>query len=64
MPTAATVAQEGLDLGEMNRKLLQKVEELTLYLIEGNKKNEALERQLIANEKKNTALENRLEILE
>lgn len=64
MPAAATVAQEGLDLGEMNRKLLQKVEELTLYLIEGNKKNEALERQLIANEKKNTALENRLEILE
>lgn len=64
MPSAATIAQEGLDLGEMNRKLLQKVEELTLYLIEGNKKNEALERKLIANEKKNNVLENRLEALE
>jgi len=64
MPAAATVAQEGLDLGEMNRKLLQKVEELTLYLIEGNKKNEALEHKLVEQEKKNNALEKRLTTLE
>ena len=30
----------GIDLGEMNAKLLQKIEELTLYLIEMKKENE------------------------
>ncbi len=30
--------KEGIDLGEMNIKLLKKVEELTLYLIDLNKK--------------------------
>ncbi|MET7000191.1 hypothetical protein [Chitinophaga defluvii] len=34
MPSAKEVAAEGIDLGEMNKKLLQKVEELTLYMIE------------------------------
>ncbi|PIH04705.1 hypothetical protein CS542_00640 [Pedobacter sp. IW39] len=33
MPSAAIVEAKGLDLGEMN-KLLTKVEELTLYLLE------------------------------
>lgn len=34
IPSAATVAEEGIDLGKMNANLLQKVEELTLYLID------------------------------
>lgn len=34
MPSADEVHANGLDLGEMNRLLLKKVEELTLYLIE------------------------------
>ncbi|GAA0548817.1 hypothetical protein [Chitinophaga japonensis] len=34
MPTAGQIAEEGLDVGEMNKRLLQKVEELTLYIIE------------------------------
>lgn len=34
IPSAAEVQKDGLDLGEMNKKLLQKVEELTLYLLE------------------------------
>ncbi|MFD0749238.1 hypothetical protein ACFQZS_03730 [Mucilaginibacter calamicampi] len=34
MPSADEVHTNGLDLGEMNRLLLKKVEELTLYLIE------------------------------
>lgn len=38
IPTASTVEQEGLNLGEMNKLLMQKVEELTLYLIEQDKK--------------------------
>ena len=34
MPSAADVEENGADLGEMNRLLLQKVEELTLYVID------------------------------
>lgn len=37
MPSANEVHTNGLDLGEMNRLLLKKVEELTLYLIEKDK---------------------------
>ncbi|MEM6831250.1 MAG: hypothetical protein AAF551_12110, partial [Bacteroidota bacterium] len=37
MPTAEEVAADGVALGEMNRLLLQKVEELTLYTIEQQK---------------------------
>lgn len=37
IPSAEEVAQNGIHLGEMNSKLLQKIEELTLYMIEFNK---------------------------
>lgn len=37
IPSEAEVAKNGIKVGEMNAKLLQKVEELTLYLIEQNK---------------------------
>jgi len=40
MPTAKEVAINGVELGEMNRLLLKKVEELTLLLIDQGKKNE------------------------
>ncbi|SHM27878.1 hypothetical protein SAMN05444266_107239 [Chitinophaga jiangningensis] len=42
IPTAAEVAKNDVDLGEMNKKLLQKVEELTLYIIQQQKEIEAL----------------------
>ena len=38
VPSQSDVTGEGLNLGEMNRILLKKVEELTLYLIEQNKR--------------------------
>jgi len=38
IPSADEVAKNGLNLGEMNKLLLKKVEELTLYLIEKDKK--------------------------
>jgi hypothetical protein len=38
IPSAKEVAQNGVNLGEMQNKLLQKVEELTLYVIEQEKK--------------------------
>jgi len=37
MPSAEQVAKDGINLGEMNAKLLKKIEELTLYLIEKDK---------------------------
>ncbi|NVO11083.1 MAG: hypothetical protein HXX16_14065 [Bacteroidales bacterium] len=37
--------EECVGLGEMNAKLLQKIEELTLYMIEQNKKIERVEEQ-------------------
>jgi hypothetical protein len=42
IPSAATVAETGLNLGEMNAKLLKKIEELTLHLINQDKKFEEL----------------------
>jgi len=41
-PTQAAVAQNGLSLGETNALLMQKVEELTLYVIELKKEVEQL----------------------
>jgi hypothetical protein len=41
IPSAAEIEKEGQDLGEMNRLLLKKVEELTLYLIEMEKNTKA-----------------------
>jgi hypothetical protein len=42
IPSAATVEQEGFDLGNMNRLLLEKIEELTLHLIDLKKENTKL----------------------
>ncbi|TSJ45446.1 hypothetical protein [Fluviicola chungangensis] len=41
-----SVLVEGIDLGEMNRLLLQKVEELTLYVLQEKKRNQELEDRL------------------
>jgi uncharacterized coiled-coil protein SlyX len=45
IPSAAEVEKEGLDVGEMNKKLLQKIEELTLYLIDQQKQINKLQQQ-------------------
>jgi hypothetical protein len=42
IPSEKEVKAQGLHVGDMQAKLLQKVEELTLYAIEQNKKIEAL----------------------
>ncbi|WP_419869032.1 hypothetical protein [Chryseobacterium sp. CT-SW4] len=61
IPSAKEVEENGIGLGQMNAKLLEKIEELTLYSIEQNKqlkgqseKIEKLEKQLeqILSEKK------------
>lgn len=46
IPSAAEVAAEGIELGDMNRRLLEKIEELTLYIIEMKKENEALQQRV------------------
>ncbi len=42
IPAAAEIEKNGIMLGDMNKKIVEKVEELTLYIIEINKKNTAL----------------------
>ena len=37
LPSASEIKQQGLNVGEIQNKLLQKIEELTLYAIEQNK---------------------------
>jgi hypothetical protein len=45
VPSADEMAKNGLSLGEMNTKLLKKVEELTLYLIEMKSEINALKKK-------------------
>ena len=44
IPSAVDVKENGLSMGEMQNKLLQKIEELTLYVIEQGKRIEQLEK--------------------
>lgn len=46
MPSAAQVEKDGLNLGEINTVLTKKVEELTLYLINGEKRENDLRSQV------------------
>jgi hypothetical protein len=48
MPSAKEVAAHGISLGEMQAKLLAKVEELTLYTVHLQKENEALKARVSA----------------
>ena len=45
IPSEEEVVENGINLGEMNAKLLQKIEELTLYMIEMKKENEEMKKQ-------------------
>jgi len=46
VPSAADVEKNGVNLGEMNKILLQKVEELTLYLMEQKQEMEKLKKEV------------------
>jgi hypothetical protein len=52
IPSANEIEKDGQDLGEMNRLLLKKVEELTLYLIEQSKEIKLLKSKVEQLEKK------------
>ncbi len=57
MPSAAEVEKNGLSLGEMNKQLLRKVEELTLYLMAQNKTIEEQQMEI-------ATLKNQMNIIE
>lgn len=61
VPSEAEVAENGINLTEMDAKLLQKIEELTLYLIEQNKQNQEQQERIEKLEKANQALLKKLE---
>ena len=64
IPSASEVAKNGIFLGDMNAKLLQKIEELTLYTIQQQKELEVQRKAFETQHHKNKTLEARLEALE
>lgn len=46
VPSEKQVIEEGINIGEMQAKLLQKIEELTLYVIQQDAKNKELEKEI------------------
>jgi hypothetical protein len=57
IPSAKEVEENGVSLGEMQAKLLQKIEELTLYVIDQDKKLDVLKEE-------NEQLKKRISLLE
>jgi hypothetical protein len=45
IPVGANIEKNGLEVGEMEKRMMEKIEELTLYVIELNKKIKNLEEQ-------------------
>ena len=46
IPKATEVQTEGVELGDLNRRLLEKIEELTLHLIEKEEREQSMQAQL------------------
>lgn len=63
IPSEKEVKEKGINLGDMDAKLLQKIEELTLYMIEQNKKTEALLKRTESLEKENQLLKEEVKSL-
>ncbi|KAB5483124.1 tail fiber protein [Flagellimonas hadalis] len=47
IPSAKQVEENGIELGEMNKLLLEKIEELTLYLIQQRNETEEIKKELL-----------------
>ncbi len=56
IPSAQKIAEEGLSVGEMNKLMMKKIEELTLYLIEKDKEVHKLNEKMTEMEKEIIAL--------
>ncbi|WP_374172640.1 hypothetical protein [Flavobacterium tructae] len=59
IPSEKEVLENGINLGEMNAKLLQKIEELTLYMIEMKKENTQMKVKQLEFEKTINELKNK-----
>jgi hypothetical protein len=46
IPSAKEIEQKGIQLGDMQKKMMEKIEELTLYIIALDKKNDALNNEM------------------
>jgi hypothetical protein len=46
IPSAEVVEEEGIDVGEMQRLMMEKIEELTLYVIDLKKENDELKEEI------------------
>ena len=57
MPKASEIEQTGMPLGKIELILVEKVEELTLYMIEMNKTNENLKLEIELLKKQNELLQ-------
>jgi hypothetical protein len=60
IPSEREVVENGINLGEMNKLLLKKVEELTLYLMEQNKQITKQSKQLTDQQKINKSLQQQI----
>lgn len=60
IPSEEEVLKNGINLGEMNSKLLRKIEELTLYMIEQEKKTQELQNIISEQNKRLEKLEKKL----
>ncbi len=47
IPSATQIESEGLDVGDMHRRVMEKIEELTLYIIDLKKENAELKKRII-----------------
>ncbi|MGA2501667.1 MAG: hypothetical protein ABSH20_28335 [Tepidisphaeraceae bacterium] len=64
IPSAEEVKQTGMGVGEMEAKLLAKVEELTLHLIRQDKENHELREHVTQQEMQSQELRDRIARLE
>jgi len=64
IPTNKEAKEKGIKLGDMQAKLLEKVEELTLYVIEQNKKLNNLNNEVNELKKENGALKQQISMLD
>jgi len=63
IPAAAEIEKDGQDVGEMNRQLLKKVEELTLYLIQQQQEHENTAKRIKVLEEDNKRMSREIEAL-
>jgi len=64
IPSEEEVLKSGVNLGDMNAKLLQKIEELTLYMIDLNKKVNELQSNNKKFEEENDILKSKIKEIE